>query len=52
MLFAAASDQGLDATGPELTAVLVVVIAAVGEQPIGAAARTADLAGDRDDAID
>jgi hypothetical protein len=52
VLLTAPGDQGLDATGPELAAVLVVVIAPVGEQPIGALAGTADLAGDRDDAVD
>lgn len=50
--FTAAGDQWLDAASPELAAVLVVVIASVSEQPIGALARAADLADDRDDAID
>ena len=51
VLFAAAGDQGLDAADPQLAAVLVEVIAAVGEQPIGAPARPADSAGDRHDAV-
>jgi hypothetical protein len=44
-------DQGSDPAGPELTAVFVVVIAPVGEQLIGALTGTADLAGDRHDAV-
>jgi hypothetical protein len=52
MLLSTACDQGLDAASPELAAVLVVVIAPVGEQPVGAVARATDLAGDRHDAID
>jgi len=36
-------DDRFDAAGPELAAVLVVVIAAVGEQAVGALARPADL---------
>jgi hypothetical protein len=52
VLFATSGDQGLDAASPELAAVLVEVIAPVGEQPIGAPARAAHPAGDRDDAID
>jgi len=36
VLLAAPGDQGLDAASPKLTAVLVVVIAPIGEQPIGA----------------
>jgi hypothetical protein len=52
VLLPAPGDQGLDAASPELAAVLVVVIATVGKQPIGAVARTADLAGDRCDAVD
>lgn len=47
-----AGNQRPDAASPELTAVLVVVIAPVGEKPIGALARAADLAGDRHDPID
>jgi hypothetical protein len=52
VLLTTPGDQRLDATSPELASVLVVVIAPVGEQPIGALARAADLAGDRHDAID
>lgn len=52
VVFATAGDQGLDAASPELATVLVVVIAPVGEKPIGALARAADLAGDRHDAVD
>ncbi len=37
-------DGGLDATAPELAAVLVVVVAAVGEQFVGALARATGLA--------
>lgn len=33
---AALGDQGLDAPSPKLAAVLVVVIAPIGEQPVGA----------------
>jgi len=47
MLFAAPGDQGLDAPSPELAAVLVVVIAPVGKQPIGASPL-----GERREAID
>lgn len=52
VVLAAPGDQRLDASTPELAAVLVVVIAPVGKQPVGALAGTSDLAGDRDDAID
>jgi hypothetical protein len=52
VLFAAPGDQGLDASGPELATVLVMVIAPVGEQPVGAVARATDLAGDRHYAIE
>jgi hypothetical protein len=45
-------DQWLDAPTPELAAVLVVVIAPVGKQPVGASAGTAHLAGDRRNAVD
>ena len=48
----AASDGGFDATAPELAAVLVVVIAAVGEQLVGALARSAGLALDRGEPVD
>lgn len=36
VLFAAPGDQGLDAPGPKLAPVLVVVIAPIGKKPIGA----------------
>lgn len=52
VVLTAPGDQGFDAAGPELATVLVVVIAPVGEQPVGTPARAADLAGDRDDAVD
>jgi hypothetical protein len=52
VVLSAPGDQGLDAPGPELAAILVVVIAPVGEQPIGAPARAAELTGDRHDAVD
>ena len=44
---AAPRDDGLDAPGPEQAAVLVVVIAAVGEHNLGFLAWPADLALDR-----
>ena len=47
MLFASSRDQGLDAPSPELAPVLVVVIAPVGKQPIGASPL-----GERREAID
>jgi len=47
VLDAAFCDDGFDPAVPEQTAVLVVVIAAVGEQPVGLLAWTAWLAGDR-----
>ena len=52
VLLSASGDHGLDATGPELASVPVVVIGPVGEQPVGAPARTADSAGDGSDAVD
>ena len=52
VLLAPPGDQWLDAPDPELAAVFVVVIAPVGEQPIRALAGTADLAGDRHDAVE
>lgn len=52
MLSAAPRDQRLDAAGPQLAAVLLVVIAAVGEQPLGALAWAPRLAADRTDGID
>jgi hypothetical protein len=47
VLGAAAGDHGLDAARPQQSAVLVVVIAAVGEQAVGLAAGPAGLARDR-----
>ncbi len=45
-MFAAASgDHGFDAARPQQSAVLVVVIAAIGEQPVGLLAGSAWLAG-------
>jgi hypothetical protein len=44
---AAAGDHGLDPAGAQQPAVLVVVIAAIGEQQVGLLAGPADLAGDR-----
>ena len=52
VVLAPAGDQWLDAPAPELTAIFVVVIAPVGEQPVGTLAGTADPAGDRHDAVD
>jgi len=46
VLGAATGDDGLDAAGPEQSAVLVVVIAAIGQDEIGLLAGAADLAGD------
>ena len=46
VLGAAAGDQRLDAAGPQQPAVLVVVIAAIGDHNVGLLARPADLAGD------
>jgi hypothetical protein len=43
----APSDDGFDPALPEQPAVLVVVIAAVGDDEVGLLARPADLAGDR-----
>jgi hypothetical protein len=48
----AAGDDRLDAAGPQLAAVLVVVIAAVGDQAVGALAWPAGLAADRADTVD
>ena len=44
---ATAGDDGCDAKGTQQPSVLVVVIATVGEQPIGLLAGTSDLSGDR-----
>lgn len=43
---AASGDHGCDPERPQQPAVLVVVIAAVGEQPVGLLAWPSDLAGD------
>ena len=48
----AAGDLGLDPSGAEFAPVLVVVVAAVGGDPLGSAARAADLAAHRRDAFD
>ena len=48
----AASDLRFDPAGAELAAVLVVVVAAVGGDPIGPSAGSADLAAYRRDALD
>jgi hypothetical protein len=48
----AAGDLGLDAALPELAPVLVVVVAAVGGEPVGSFARPADTAGDGRDGVD
>ena len=47
----AAGDPGLDAAGAELPPVLVVVVAAVGGDPVGSAARSADASAHRWDAF-
>jgi hypothetical protein len=52
VLDAAAGNHGLDAARPQLAPVLVVVIATVGQDAIGALARPADLARDRADRVD
>jgi hypothetical protein len=48
----APSDLGLDASDAELLAVLVVVVAAVGGDPLGPSVWPADLAAYRRDALD
>ncbi len=48
----AAGDLGLDPSGAELAPVLVVVVAAVGGDPVGPPAGPADLAAYRWDAFD
>ena len=45
-------DDGLDAARPELAAVRVEVVAAVGDQPVGALAGAANPAADGGDAVD
>jgi hypothetical protein len=52
VLWGAPGDDGLDATRRELAPVLVEVVAAVGDQRVGAQAGAPDLAGDRADAVD
>jgi len=52
VVLAPPGDQWLDAPAPELAAVLVVVIASVGQEPVGAMPWSAYLAGDGCDAID
>jgi len=47
VLDAAASDQRLDAPGPEQSAVLVVVVTTVGEHEVGLLSRPSEFAGDR-----
>jgi hypothetical protein len=48
----APSDLGLDASSAELTPVLVVVVAAVGGDPVGPSAWPTDLAANRRDTLD
>ncbi len=48
----AARDLGLDPAGAELAAVLVVVVAAVGGDPVWPSAGAADLAAHGRDAVD
>ena len=48
----AAGDLGFDPAGVELAPVLVVVVAAVGGEPLGSPTWTADLAADGRDALD
>ncbi len=52
MLGLAAADLGFDPTGAELAPVLVVVVAAVGRNPLRSSARSTDLAAHRWDAVD
>ena len=47
MRAAAAGDHWLDAARPQQPTVLVVVVAAIGEQQVGLLTRSAWLAGDR-----
>lgn len=51
MLGFAASDDRLDASGPELAPVFVAVLAAVGDHFVGSLAWTAGLARDRGDPV-
>jgi hypothetical protein len=48
----ATSDLRLDVAGAEFAAVLVVVVAAIGRDPVGASTWPADLAADRRDTVD
>jgi hypothetical protein len=48
----AAGDLGLDPELPEKAPVLVVVVAAVGDDPLGSSAGAADLAAHRRDTLD
>jgi hypothetical protein len=52
MVSATASDHGLHATRPQLTAVLVVVIASVREHPLGSSAWVSSPAPHRSDGVD
>lgn len=52
MLALAAGEDGFDPARPELAAVALRVVGAVGEEPVGAAARSADAAAYRWDAVD
>lgn len=52
VLGVAPGDHGLHAALAELATVLVVVIATVGEHPLGTLARTPGLAGDGANAVD
>jgi hypothetical protein len=51
VLGGAAGDDWLDAAGPQLAAVVVVVIAAVGDQAVGALAWPPGLGADRADTL-
>jgi len=52
VLCLATSDLGFDVAGLEFAAVLVVVVAAIGSDPVGASAWSTDLAAYRRDALD
>lgn len=52
VLVFAPRDLGRDAALAELATVAVVVVAAIGAEPVRAAARSADLAANRRDAVD
>jgi hypothetical protein len=51
MLGLASGDDRLDPAGPQLAAVLVVVIATIGDHLLGALAWSADLPGNRANSI-